>query len=336
MAAFVDEGGKRRIVLRGPGRQRMFGGDGAEGHAHDGVGARGEYPQLVRLAVEFIGKGEAHAGALADPVGLHGLDPLRPARQRIQRRQKFIGISGDGQVVAGNLALLDHRAGAPAAAFDDLFVGEHGLVHRVPVHHLSLLVGDAFFQHAQEQPLVPLVILGRTGRQFALPVDGESQRLQLLLHVGDVVPGPLRRRHLVLHRRVFRRQAEGIPTHGLQHVVALHAVVAGEHIADGIVAHMSHVQLARRIGKHRQAVVLRPVAARDGTESLRGIPVGLCGPLDFVRKVFFLHGGACVLSTGEAGDYTCAPEPASAGIVPRVETRIGWMQGAARSQWLFH
>ena len=29
--------------------QRMLGGDGAEGHAHEGVGARGEHPEHVRL-----------------------------------------------------------------------------------------------------------------------------------------------------------------------------------------------------------------------------------------------------------------------------------------------
>ncbi len=174
--AFVDEGGELRVALRGMGRQRMLGGDGAEGHAHDGVGAGGEHPEFFLLAVEFVGKGEAHAGALADPVGLHGLDPLGPARQGVERAEQFVGVLGDGEVVAGNFALLDHRAGAPAAAFDHLLVGQHGLVHRVPVHHLGLLVGDALFQHAQEQPLVPLVILGRAGGQLALPVEGKAQR----------------------------------------------------------------------------------------------------------------------------------------------------------------
>ena len=284
-------------------RQRMLGGDGAEGHAHDGVGACGEYPELFSLAVEFVGEGEAHAGALADPVGLHGLDPLRPARQRVERREQFVGVLGDGQVVAGDLALLDHRAGAPAAAFDDLLVGEHGLVHRVPVHYLGLLVGDALFQHAQEQPLVPLVVLRRASRQLALPVDGESQRLQLFLHVGDVVPGPLRRRHIVLHRGVFGGQAEGVPAHGLQHVAALHPVVAGEHIADGIVPHVPHVQLARRIGEHRQAVVFRSCVCqtrvRGGAKCLCAVPVGLSGLLDVGREVFFLHGRAFCVCAGE-------------------------------------
>ena len=62
----------------------------------------------------------------------------------------------------------------------------------------------------------------------------------------------------VLDGRVLRRQAEGVPAHGVQHVVALHALVAGDHVADGVVAHVAHVELARRVGEHLQAVVLGP------------------------------------------------------------------------------
>ena len=194
--------------------------------------------------------------ALADPVGLHGLHALGPARQLVEVGQQFFRVLGDAEVVAGDLALFHQRAGAPAAAVDHLFVGQHGLVHRVPVHHLRLLVGDAFFQHAQEQPLVPLVIVGLAGGDLARPVDAQPQRLQLLLHVGDVVVSPLRGRHLVLDGGVLGGQAEGIPAHGLQHAVAAHLVPAGEHVADGVVAHMAHVQLARRVGEHGQAVIL--------------------------------------------------------------------------------
>ncbi len=257
LLAFRDEGGELGIVLRGVRGQRMLGGDGAEGHAHQGVDSRGEYPELVRHAVKLVGEGEAHAVGLADPVGLHRLDPLGPARQRLERGQQFVGVLRDRQVVHRHLALFHQGAGAPAAAVDHLLVGEHRLVHRVPVHRAGLLVGDAFFQHAQEQPLVPLVVLGRAGGQFALPVEGEAQRAQLLLHVGDVVVGPLRRRHAVGHRRILGGQAESVPAHRLEHVESAHLVETGEHVADGIVAHVAHVQLARGIGQHRQAVVFR-------------------------------------------------------------------------------
>ncbi len=126
------------------------------------------------------------------------------------------------EVVHRDLALLDERAGAPAAAVDDLLVGEHGLVDRIPVHDAGLAVRDALLEHAQEQPLVPAVVRRIAGGDLARPVEGEAQRLQLALHVGDVVARPLGRRHAVLDGRVLGRQAEGIPAHGLQHDLALH------------------------------------------------------------------------------------------------------------------
>ena len=74
-------------------------------------------------------EGEAHAFALADPVLLHRLDALGPARQAgLHALEQLVGVLRDLQVVARDLALLDQRAGAPAAALDDLLVGEHGLV----------------------------------------------------------------------------------------------------------------------------------------------------------------------------------------------------------------
>ncbi len=262
-AALVDEGGQRRIALRGLRGQRVLRRHGAEGHAHDGVGAGGEdihAPALDHFAVvaaDVVREGKAHAFALADPVLLHQLDALGPARQvLVHMLEQLLGVLRDLQVVAGDLALFDDRAAAPAAAVDDLFVGQHGLVHRVPVDDLRAPLGDAGLQHLQEQPLVPLVVVRRTGGDLAAPVDGQAHGLHLALHVGDVVVGPLRRRHLVLHRRVLGRQPEGVPAHRHQHVQALHAQLAREHVVDGVVAHMPHVQLAAGVGQHRAGVEL--------------------------------------------------------------------------------
>ena len=298
--ALFDEGSQFGVVARGMRGQRMLGGHGAEGDAHDGVGAGGEHPQpavvdqRATVVADVVREGKAHTGALADPVRLHGLHAFGPALKRVEIVQQFVGVLRDAEVVTGNFTLFDRRTGAPAAAVDHLFVGQHGLVDRVPVHDLGLLVGDALFQHAQEQPLVPLVVGRLAGGQFAAPVDGEAQRLQLLLHVGDVVVRPLRRRHRVLDRRVLGRQTEGVPAHGLQHVVAAHAVEAGQHVADGVVAHMAHVQLARRVGEHRQAVVLRAARVFDRPEGVRRVPVLPGDGLDGGRRVggglFLLHG----------------------------------------------
>ena len=203
----------------------------------------------------------------------------------VKLRQQFFGVLGDRHVVHGNFALLDQRAGAPAAPINHLLVGQHGLVHRIPIDHAGLEVNDALLQHPQEQPLVPAVILRGAGRHFPVPVHREAQRPQLPLHIGDVVEGPLRRRDPAGHRRVFRRQAEGVPTHRLQHVPAQHALVAGDHVADGVVAHVAHVQPPAGIGEHGQAVVFRAARLLAHGEGALLVPITLCFRFNNLRIV---------------------------------------------------
>ncbi len=45
-----------------------------------------------------------------------------------------------------------------------------------------------------------------------------------------------------LDGRVFRGQAEGVPTHGMKHVVALHPLVSRQGVADGVVADVADVE----------------------------------------------------------------------------------------------
>jgi hypothetical protein len=139
--------------------------------------------------------------------------------------QQLLRVVGDAQEPLRDLALLDQRAGAPAAAVDHLLVGQHGLVDRIPVHHRVLAVGQALLQQAHEHALLVHVVVRLAGGELARPVDRVAQRLQLRAHVLDVGVGPLRRRGLVLDRGVLGRQAEGVPAHRLQHVVAGHALV---------------------------------------------------------------------------------------------------------------
>ncbi len=303
LAAGLDEGGQLGVAARRAGGQRVFRRHGAEGDAHDGVGARREdvhqavLDQPALFVADVVAEGEAHALALADPVFLHQAHAFRPAGQAVlEGVEQFARVVGDAQVVAGDLALFHGRAGAPAAAVDDLLVGEHGLVDRVPVDGLGLAVGDALFQHLQEQPLVPLVVGRVAGAHFARPVDRQPHRLHLLLHVGDVVVGPLGRGDAGLHGGVFRRHAEGVPAHGHEDVVPAHAQLAGHHVVDGVVAHVTHVELAAGVGQHRAGVELGlGRAVRKGgvfgdAVDVARAPVGLGFGFDLVREVAFLHG----------------------------------------------
>ena len=79
---------------------------------------------------------------------------------------------------------------------------------------------------------------------------------------------------MVLDGRVLGRKPEGIPSHRMQHVVAVHPHVAGQGVADGVVAHVPHVERTRRIGQHLQDVVL--LLAR--VQTLGGIEVGIVVP----------------------------------------------------------
>ncbi len=304
LLAALDEDGEFGIARRGVRGQRVLGRYGAEGHAHDGVRPGGEHIQAAvlnqraRVVGNAVREGETHPGAL---VLLHQPHSLGPAGEIVlvfgigHGGQQFLGVVGDLEVVAGNLALFHHGAAAPAAAVDHLLVGQHGLVHRVPVHHLGAALGDAFFQHLEEQPLVPLVVLGRAGRYLAAPVDRQTHGLHLPLHISDVVIGPLRRGHLVFHRRVFGGQTEGVPAHGHEHVVTVHPKMAGEHVVDGVVAHMAHVQLARGVGQHGAGVELFARFVFAHAVGVGALPVGLRGGFHRAGVILLVHREACRL-----------------------------------------
>ena len=164
---------------------------------------------------------------------------------------------------------------------------------------MGFAIGDAFLEHLQKQPLVPLVIGSVTGGNFARPIDRQSHRLHLLFHVSDVFVSPLGRRHAVFERGIFSGQTESIPAHGHQDVEALHAQMARQHVVDGVVAHMAHVQLAAGVGQHRTGVVLLLEVAvfifgvLDHAVGIGLGPGGLRGALDLGVVVFVLHGGIC-------------------------------------------
>ena len=92
-----------------------------------------------RLRIER--EADQQALAAADPVLLHQPDFFRPAVELVERGEQVLRIVADLEEPLRQLALLDQRAGAPAAAVDDLLVGEHRHVDRVPVH-LGLLALD--------------------------------------------------------------------------------------------------------------------------------------------------------------------------------------------------
>ena len=235
----------------------MLGSHSDKCHAHDGVSARSEdkhFPvlnQIAKSVLDVMLKGKTHAFRFTNPVFLHHAHSLGPAWQLGQRVvQQLFSVVGDAQVVARNLPLFNKSATAPAAPVNHLLVRQHSLVNRVPVDDLGFAVGNAFFQHFQKHPLVPLVVAWVAGGYFARPVKRQAQWLKLRLHFCDVGTCPLLGRHVVGNGCVFSRHAKCVPAHRHQHVVTLHAQLARHHVVDGVVAYMAHMQLAAGVGQH--------------------------------------------------------------------------------------
>ena len=296
------------MALRGGGGQRMLGGDGQIGGAHQGVGAGGVNLDVVGMAFRqplaaVLGylKTHGHAARFADPVALHGFDLLRPI-QAFQIVEQRFGVIGDFEVVHRDFALFHHRARSPAAPVDHLLVGQHGLIDRIPVYRAEFFVNHAFFKQLGKQELLPAVILGRAGGQLALPVDAETQAFELAAHIGDVFVSPFGRRGAVFQRRVFGGHAEGVPTHRLHHVKAVQKFEAGKDVADGVVAHMPHMQLAAGVGKHGKTIKFGFGRVFFGMKDATLRPRLLRGRFGERRLVVLLHGFRLPFGVGSNGE----------------------------------
>ncbi len=138
------------------------------GGAENGVDAGGEDANLFRAA--FESEIDFRAFAAADPVALHGAHFFRPAFELVQAVEQLIRVGGDAEEPLLEIALLDDGVFVtPAAAVDDLLVGEHGGALRAPVDLALLAVDQALLIHAQEEPLVPAIVVGQAGGDFRLP-----------------------------------------------------------------------------------------------------------------------------------------------------------------------
>ena len=258
--AFVDEVRERCILRRRRFRQRMIRCDRHELRAEQRIRPRGEHVEFGfarwrRFRIER--EADEQSLRAADPVALHDAHFLRPAVERVDRVEQVLRVVADGEEPLRQFALFDQCAASPAAAVDHLLVGEHGIVDRIPVHLRLLAFDQPRREEVEEHRLLMFVVIGIAGRDLARPVQRQSHRLQLRLHLRDVLVGPGLGMDLALHRRVLRRHAERVPAHRVQHREAARAFVARHHVAHRVVAHVPHMDAPRRVGEHLQHVVFR-------------------------------------------------------------------------------
>ncbi len=290
----LDEGLDRGLLggARGQGsEQGVLHRQRHETHAEDGVRPGGEDGDLLVAALHREVAGEP--GALADPVALHGDHLLRPAGELVQVGEQFLGVVGDPEEPAVHYLGQYRLVAPPAGAVDHLFAGEHGLAVVTPVDRGLLAVDEPAFEHLQEEALLPAVVVRAAGGQLPVPVIAQPHGLELGAHVGDVVPGPGGRVDAALHGRVLGGQAEGVPAHGVEDVEPLHALVAGDHVTDGVVAHVPHVDAARGVGEHLEHVVFFPAGLCVDLEGLVPLPALLPFAFDGLEIVSvggLLHG----------------------------------------------
>ena len=217
---------------------------------------------------------ERDLGALGapDPVALHPLDVLGPL-DRVEVGEQAVGVVGDAEEPLLELADLDQRAAALAAAVDDLLVGEDGLVDRVPVDRGLLAVGEALLEELQEDPLRPAVVARLVGAELAGPVDRDPPLAELALEGGDRGVGRLARVAAGADRVVLGGQAERVVAHRLQDAPAGAAVEVGDGVADGVDLQVADVRLAARVREHHEHVGLRAGVVRV-VGDLPGVLVG--------------------------------------------------------------
>ena len=267
--------------------QRVLGAEGHEGGAEDRVDSRGEHvhgPRTARLIGLDNRKPEPRALAAPDPVPLHRQHFVGPRAQAAKALEQLVGVRRDPEEPLFELTRRDHRAAPPAAAIDDLLVGKHGLAALAPVHRRLAAIREPALVHADEEPLVPVVVLGGTGRDLAIPRVAYAEPLKLALHVLDVVE----RRHLginaALDGGVLGGQAEGIPPERVQDVVAAHPPRSGDHVADDVIADMADVRVPGRVREHLEAIELRLRGVFRRLEHALGQPT----PLPFLVEVAWI------------------------------------------------
>ena len=222
-----------------------------------------------------------------DPVLLHRLHALRPARQQLQIRQEAIRVIRDFQEPLRQILFDDFRLAAPAFPVLDLLIRQHRVATVAPIHLRFFFVGKPALVENLKQLLRVLIIILAARHDLAVPIVGKPQRFLLPRHIFDIRIRPFRGRRAVFNRGVFRRHPECVEAHRMKDIETLHFFETRHDVANRIIAHVSHVQIARRIRKHLQHVIFLLRRIFDRLESLRILPNLLPFLFDFLRNIFF-------------------------------------------------
>ena len=111
--------------------------------------------------------------------------------------------------------------------------------------------------HPSKNPLGPFIKGLIRGIDFPIPIIKRTNFVELPFYIFNVRPGAHLRMGIGLNGIVFRRQAKGIPSHGMKDLIALQNFITADNITEHIAAPVTNMQTRTRgIGKHIQAVIL--------------------------------------------------------------------------------
>ena len=102
----------------------------------------------------------------------------------------------------------------------------------------------------------PFVEFGICGVDFHVPVVEGGDVVDLFFDVCHVLGCGLGRVNAHFDGVVLCRQAEGVPAHGMDDVVALHELVAAPDVADDVASPVAYMKsVAGRVGEHIQTII---------------------------------------------------------------------------------
>ena len=206
------------------------------GNAHHPLGQIfAEYREVAALRLAF-------RGDLL--VGQDGTQAWAPVHRGVGQVHQAELIDGLGLLLRGQVLVVAPVLGGALIGLQFLDELSNGA-------GLLLLFIEPGIINLQEDPLGPLKEFWIRGFHRAARIVAQAQHAQLAAHVVDIGHRGGPRVRTGLDGVLFGRQAEGIVAHGVQHVLAQHAVIAGVSISGDITKRVPHVQARTgRVGEH--------------------------------------------------------------------------------------
>ena len=179
---------------------------------------------LVGRFSVLVGDSKINLGAFAsaNPVSLHCLYALRPVKA-FQIFKQAVSISRDFKNPLTDDFMSDLGTASVAVTFFYFLVGKTCETARTPVDGSLSLVSQAFFVELEENPLSPFVVVRSAGDYLPVPVIAETQGLDLLGEMLDVLKSGCGRVCACFDGVVFGWKTEGVISHGVKDIVAPHS-----------------------------------------------------------------------------------------------------------------